>query len=67
MKNAIFKDALKEIIKTMDAADLSLKKMATPDKTQYEKRKEWNEKTLEEIRAMPPDEAIKQLMKHRGR
>lgn len=67
MKNTVFTDVIKGIVSVMDEADAGLKKYATPEKTPYEKRKEWNEKTLAEIRAMPPKEAIKGLMRHRSK
>lgn len=67
MKNTVFTDVIKGVVSAMDAADVGLKKYATPEKTPYEVRKEWNQKTVADIRAMPPKEAISQLMKHRSK
>lgn len=66
-KNTVFTDVIKGVVSAMDLADAGLKKYATPEKTPYEKRKEWQSKTVADIRAMPPEEAIKQLMKHRSK
>jgi hypothetical protein len=66
-KNTVFTDVIKGVVSAMDDADAGLKKYATPEKTQYERNQEWKKKTVAEIRAMPPGEAIKQLMKHRSK
>lgn len=70
MKNTVFADVIKGVVGAMDAADAGLKKYATPEKTQYEKKKEWDSKTVADIRMdaqRDPKGTISQLMKHRSK